>query len=129
MLMTLEYCFHVFSVREAHYNDECDKCTTLTERKIILTQHGRCFKNWTYVTTYFKAENVLSEVADVMGMVRYSRNMLCITGNIVLYTVCVFMASQIVWTLVTFLTEGVPCLITSGKTGSCFCSLEKKSSL
>ena len=67
-----------------------------------------------YVNTCFKAEKVLSEVADVIGIVRYSRNMLCISENIVLCTACVFIASQIVRIHVTVLTKGAPCLITSG---------------
>lgn len=58
------------------------------------------------VNTHFRAENVLSEAADVTGIVTYNLSRLWTEGTISLQTLLEFLASQLVWTVVTLLTEG-----------------------
>ncbi len=55
--------------------------------------------------------NDLSEMADVIGTVIYSRKMLCTSDSIDLYTAWVFIASQMVQIDVTLLTWGRASLI------------------
>ncbi len=66
-----------------------------------------------HVRTRLRHENVLSDVADVIGTVKYSLSKLCTSDSIDLYTVCVVIASHIVRTLVSPFTIGVASLIKS----------------
>ena len=61
------------------------------------------------------AEKDLSDVADVIGIVRYRRSDLCTSDSIDLYVLLVFMASHSVCTDVTFFTIGKACLMTSAQ--------------
>ena len=47
-----------------------------------------------YVLTTLSAENDPSEVADVIGIVKYNRKMLCTSDSIDLYTTWLFIASH-----------------------------------
>ena len=47
-----------------------------------------------YVLTTLSAENDSSEVADVIGTVKYNYRMLCTSDSINLYTTWLFIASQ-----------------------------------
>ena len=71
------------------------------------------------VNTHFRAENVLSKVADVIGTVKYNLSRLWTEGTISLQTLLEFMASQMVHTVVTLLTEGSILFAMSYTIGMC----------
>jgi len=46
-----------------------------------------------YVKRHLKAENILSAVAEVRGIVRKRRSNLCTSDSVALYAGCTFIAS------------------------------------
>ena len=71
-----------------------------------------------YVLITLSAENNPSEVADVIGIVKYNRRMLCTSDSIDLYTTWLFIASQMIRMDVTLITVGRACLIKVTRRGS-----------